>query len=906
MFYFSGFFILLLFLVIVIPNITDAQWVEPGSDPPHNNMPLPLNQSAMGQYKIGPLVIGSSTINPNYLFSVVEGNSLFSEAYISKALTVQDGAQIILSGTNSKVNLSNGSSINLSPGTSLIGKSDNTGSAISITHSGDSSHSGIYSYSPGGYAIDTRTDNGVAFFANSENGWSVFAQTNKGVALYGKSDDNLGVAGRFDGKVVFNNLSGTELANIKSGYLTSKGITTVYPQAFYQVGDDNVYQENTVVTSRLCFASTTADGLHNPAQPMDCRYEFGTAPYAETWYIWSSNNPSLPTGAYQPASMSLDGLISVKCNDDGVQTNPSKGIKIGEGSYIYDSSCDSGGGGGGGGSEIPFSETLHIQSQEAIKIASTKYIDLKINQGSGNEKGMRIMSTGDIGIGRDINMNNDKSIAVNHNNNSKIYIGNYSDGLGFDFGTSTHGNNLTASLSVEGSVAANALCMGDDCRSSWGQVASNLWTSSSDNNNIYPTNLNANVGIGTTTPQAQLHVNGGIYLTPTTTQFAKNILFNNSNGDLVWRGGIMLVGGDLGPNLHLVYETWQNSNVAPWEWGYNSINEEHIYGKGNPNGNANFNVSTHPGKKIYNFAFNTAYLEAGTNYIISFNAQSTSSDANYFGFVYNINTSINSDGNSLSVLIMKKIKNLENYLHFIPESTGIHNLAFFSFVKDGEITINNFSIRKQDSPGNISVSGLYTGIGGSEGIKVDPFGNVGIGTSVPAAELHVDGDVIISGSLCVGGLCVNDLRSQLQCPPKIVPVIISDGVSPSFGYLSYEDCDNETHIDRVRIEKPQICDSSYACKYLAGADHMHTAYDPCVSCEAFCKVLGLKTRDTTYFYENIDYTDDYNQYGDIFYCDTYQCYFPIGIIGGNILWGPQSSSGYTGRITRLMSCTCYK
>ncbi|MDD4290081.1 MAG: hypothetical protein PHH83_02265 [Patescibacteria group bacterium] len=372
-------------------------WTEPNADPPAGNIDLPLNQGAVSQYKSGSLTIGSSSIiEDDYYFKVLNGPALFEnlDIYENGELKLGIGSQISLSDETSKINLSggstlnlNGGSINLSGGAKLSGVSNASGKGdiISVVHSGDGSlGSGIYSYAPsGGIAIDARTIDGTGIFASSTgvDSYSIYSVSNGGLA------------GRFDGRVIVYDSTQLKYVDLKDGHILAPfGFSTVINEAGSTQGN-SVFQNNTVVTNKLCFSDIDASGKQTGN--LECMTEIVGGPSSENSFIWNVGSGSDFSGATQTADMNLDGLISVRCNGDGAEQEPSKGIKIGDNSYIYDSSC-----GLSGGVEIP--ATLHVQSGETINIGSNpgivnNAIVLKISNASTPL--VNVLGSGKVGVG---------------------------------------------------------------------------------------------------------------------------------------------------------------------------------------------------------------------------------------------------------------------------------------------------------------------------------------------------------------------------------------------------------------------------------------------------------------------------------------------------------------------------
>jgi len=131
---------------------------------------------------------------------------------------------------------------------------------------------------------------------------------------------------------------------------------------------------------------------------------------------------------------------------------------------------------------------------------------------------------GSAKISGDIYMADSKSIRIDDpTDDSGLFIANYGDGNGFCYAndslnTVSCPTRYSADLYVENGVMATKFCIGDtDCKNSWGDIADNLWTDNGTylfaNNatSVVVTNL-GNVGIGTTSPGARLHVSGNYIL----------------------------------------------------------------------------------------------------------------------------------------------------------------------------------------------------------------------------------------------------------------------------------------------------------------------------------------------------------------------------------------------------------
>ena len=138
------------------------------------------------------------------------------------------------------------------------------------------------------------------------------------------------------------------------------GLSTVHST---QIGDSSsAYHDETIVTDILCLG---ASGEFYNYDGTSCR-DAWEGPGPENWFIFRESTDPENLGhsyfldldnEYQEGNIRLDGIIEVKCQDG---EDIVSGIKIGDSSYIYDSSCTTGG-----------DEQFNIHSGENIEIKST-------------------------------------------------------------------------------------------------------------------------------------------------------------------------------------------------------------------------------------------------------------------------------------------------------------------------------------------------------------------------------------------------------------------------------------------------------------------------------------------------------------------------------------------------------
>ncbi|HNV97253.1 MAG TPA: hypothetical protein PKL13_02965 [bacterium] len=879
LFYISGIFLLFIEFFCVFSFIEAvSDWTEPNVDPPAGNIDLPLNQGAVGQYKKGSLTIGSnSVIEDGYYFKVLNGSALFQGLVIDEKgnLIMSPDSQILLSSNTSKINLSGGSSINLvgssinlSSRSNIVGNTDG-GDIIALTNKAKDTESGagIYSFAPSGLAIDARADTGIGVYARSEKGFSIYSQSADGFA------------GRFDGRVTVYDSEGNKYVDFQDGHILAPfGLSTVIPRAVSIPGNP-VYDNNTILTKKLCFSDTDASGVQTGS--IECMTETMGGPESENSFIWNVGSGSHFSGTqYQTADMSLNGLVSVNCQGS-VEANPTKGIKIGEASYIYDSSCG-----------LPGGSTLQIQSQEPIKISSANSIALKVNL-SGSEKGIKINNLGNVGIGTDnptskltvydgdIKMDNDKSIYVGGVDSSHIYIGNYDDGNGFIFGNVD--NNKTASLSVEGSVAANALCMGDDCRSSWEQIAYSLWSPSGDN--IFNSN-SGGVGIGTNQPEEKLHINGAIYLgeisapSPTTNRLynvAGNLFWNGLQINNIQQSYWLFNGGNL----------YTTSTVTKVGIGTNSP-EKSLHIK-TSSGNAEINIQSASSPKwgIY---------------------QDDATDDLSFWNVDNRMT-ITNEGR-VGIGISNPGANLEIYNNIgdsrIRLKSNNTNQVFWDIFNVGDTNmLSEGDLRIQYSGNSNPTVPVITIKQHMASASLPP--RVGINTENPASELSVNGTLTVRNRVCFHDdnelICINKDSINSQCPPW--RVIVHEDSDKLDEFITYQECAPTTN--GVILKIPEICDGTQSdmCRYIFTHPSTHPN-----QCEEICKEFGFWGNENYSYIEQNIMTITQEPYNTICYGNAEGCYYKIGQDDsphGTFYWHRRffTSNEHAGGGGPIGSCTCF-
>lgn len=284
-------------------------------------------------------------------------------------------------------------------------------------------------------------------------------------------------------------------------------------------------------------------------------------------------------------------------------------------------------------------------------------------------------------LSEDLSMAAGKSIKLNNAANTILYIGNYHTG-GFAFGSSQ-----TASIHVEGDVRANQLCIQDDCKSAWSEIqGTSYWTASGDN---ISANNSGNVGIGTATPGAKLHVAGTIRTSLSGT--GNRCLYVTSDGDIAAKSvdcGTATGGDNLGDHT-----ATQNLKLGSY-WLSGDGNNEGI--SVDASGNVGIGTASPSGLLT---------LYSNSNSIVSQLK------------LRNANTIAGTSGTAID---------------FVTNSTTT-----------GKIT-NLYSGSNQT---NLIFSVYASGL--TEAMRINSSGNLGIGTTSPAYKLAVVGDAYFSGPITV-------------------------------------------------------------------------------------------------------------------------------------------------------------
>ena len=229
-----------------------------------------------------------------------------------------------------------------------------------------------------------------------------------------------------------------------------------------------------------------------------------------------------------------------------------------------------------------------------------------------------------------------------------------------------------------------------------------------------------NVGIGATTPEQKLTVNGDAYIYNTAT---------------------------LGSNL---VDTWTNNATLPVE----------TFTLGTPTSD----VAVANNSSGIGIFYKAITIKQGVRYKVDFTTTVNSGSLNAFRFL----SGLSNDGATLQ--LDKTIVAGANSFEYVSTRSGTEYLLFGS-TNAFDVSITNFSF-KEVTGGNLNVAGLITG-GGATGLKVDNIGNVGIGVTAPGAKLQVDSTVTTTVGAIIKGAAAQTadlLQLQDSAAAKLVVV----------------------------------------------------------------------------------------------------------------------------------------
>ncbi len=342
--------------------------------------------------------------------------------------------------------------------------------------------------------------------------------------------------------------------------------------------------------------------------------------------------------------------------------------------------------------------------------------------------------------GGDFQIDHNRSLIVNSNLNTTLLLGNYYDGQGFGYGTST---TWTASLAVEGDVKGNRFCIKEDCKAAWTDIVAagggGQWTV--NGSDMYNAN-SGNVGIGLTNPSVKFEVNGlsrfgitsqnahiGIGVGTENYSGIWQIINDNSHGDFTFGNNLYT------NNDHLLYVA---NNHASMTGGAIVIG-----GNGYTNGTNSINF----------FANTSGAATAGAT-------TSPSSAAMIIKGGGNVGIGLTNPTTKLDVV--GSFRNTLATTHSLLGGAG--NVIVMA---DNTGTLYSTTTSALINPIVTSASGWTAS--GTTVYKTDTNGNVGIGTTAPQQKLTITGTSVATSTAQTnisayvnGGIRINGAGSYSQ------------------------------------------------------------------------------------------------------------------------------------------------